>query len=57
MASKKEIEIARLQQRISQLETIEWEYAQLKELLDDAAENEQLDKYANDITMEDIADE
>jgi hypothetical protein len=36
-ASKKESEIARLQQRVSQLETIEWEYAQLKELFDDAA--------------------
>lgn len=51
MVSKNQTDIAHLRQRIQELETIEWEYNQLKDLLDNAAKNEQLEKYSNNITL------
>jgi len=51
MPTKEDTEVAQLNQRIKQLETIEHEYIQLKELLDYAAKGKHLEKHANSAVL------
>jgi len=51
MTMKKTDKITQLHQRIQQLEVLEREHTQLKELLDYASKNKRLEKYANDIVL------
>ncbi|MBE2224924.1 MAG: PAS domain S-box protein, partial [Anaerolineae bacterium] len=51
MTTIKNAELEHLRQRIKSLEIIEREYKQLEKLLEDAASNKNLEKYANEIIL------